>query len=276
MDRYAVIGHPVSHSRSPWIHAQFARQTGQALSYGMLDAAPEDFVGTVQAFFAGGGLGLNVTLPHKEAACALAEVLAPAARAAGAVNTLALDDAGRLVGDNTDGVGLVRDITGNLGWRIAGRRVLLAGAGGAARGVIAPLLAETPARLCIANRTVARAETLVAHFGRPAGLEALGFDALADEAPFDLLINATSAGLAGEVPSLPDACLASGAACYDMLYGPGVTPFQRWAQARGVPAAQGLGMLVEQAAESFRLWRGVRPDTGPVLAQLRVLLTRPA
>jgi shikimate dehydrogenase len=273
MDRYAVIGHPVSHSRSPWIHAQFAQQTGQTLRYTTLDAAPGDFVDTVRAFFAGGGRGLNVTVPHKEAACTLAEVLSAAACAAGAVNTLSLDVSGRLCGDNTDGVGLVRDLRVNLGWPLAARRVLLLGAGGAARGVIGPLLAERPSMLCIANRTVARAEALVERLDRPSGLVARGFEALADEAPFDLLINATSAGLEGAVPPLPRSCLASGASCYDMLYGPGTTAFQGWAEAQGARAAQGLGMLVEQAAESFRLWRGVRPDTGPVLARLRALLS---
>jgi shikimate dehydrogenase len=270
MDRYAVIGHPVSHSRSPWIHAQFALQTHQALTYVTLDAAPADFAATVQRFFADGGRGLNVTLPHKQAAHALAEVLSPVAREAGAVNTLSRDAQGRLCGDNTDGVGLVRDLTVNLGWQIADRRVLLIGAGGAARGVLGPLLAQSPAELWLVNRTEARAEALLSDFGAPACMFASGFDLLTGHGAFDLLINATSAGIDDAAPALPDGCIADYSLCYDLLYAAGQTAFQRYALANGADAAeQGAGMLVEQAAESFRIWRGVRPDTAPVLAALR-------
>ncbi|MCC5867513.1 MAG: shikimate dehydrogenase [Gammaproteobacteria bacterium] len=273
MDRYAVIGHPVAHSRSPWIHARFAQQTGESLRYEAIDANPDEFVATVREFFADGGRGLNVTLPHKQAACALAEVLSPAARAAGAVNTLKPDADGRLLGDNTDGAGLVRDLLANLGWEIAGRRVLLVGAGGAARGVLGPLLAQAPAAVWLVNRTAARAEQLLADAGHPAAARAGGYDALQGAGAFDLLINATSAGIIGDTPPLLAECIADHSVCYDMLYGPGQTPFQRWALLHGAAAAeQGLGMLVEQAAESFSLWRGVRPDTAAVLADLRRVL----
>ncbi|MCC5861178.1 MAG: shikimate dehydrogenase [Gammaproteobacteria bacterium] len=274
MDRYAVIGHPVAHSRSPWIHAEFARQTGERLSYDRIDVPAEGFAAAVQRFFAEGGCGLNVTVPHKETAFALAAVHGLEAAAAHAVNTLSRGPAGALRGDNTDGRGLVRDLTANLGWPIAGQRVLLVGAGGAARGVLAPLLAQAPAALWLVNRTPARAQALVAQAGRSAAVTAGGFDLLAGAAPFDLIINATSAGLDAAAPALPDSCIDRRSRCYDMLYGPGVTAFQYWAQARGVhtPAAQGLGMLVEQAAESFAIWRGVRPETGPVLARLRAQL----
>ncbi len=273
MDRYAVIGHPVAHSRSPWIHARFAQQTGESLSYDAIDATPEAFAETVEAFFAGGGRGMNVTLPHKQAACALAKTLSPAARAAGAVNTLARSDAGAVLGDNTDGAGLVRDLLANLDWQIAARRVLLVGAGGAARGVLGPLLAQRPAALWLVNRTAARAEQLLADAGHPHGARAGGYDALQGAGAFDLLINATSAGIIGDTPPLLAECVAEHSVCYDMLYGPGQTPFQRWSLLHGAAAAeQGVGMLVEQAAESFRLWRGVRPDTAAVLTDLRGVL----
>ncbi len=273
MDRYAVIGHPVAHSRSPWIHGRFAQQTGESLSYEAIDVAPDAFVAGVREFFADGGCGMNVTVPHKQAACALAEALSPAARAAGAVNTLMRNDAGRLLGDNTDGAGLVRDLRVNLGWEIADRRVLMLGAGGAARGVLAPFLSQRPAALLLINRTPARAEQLLAEAGDPPDVRAGGYAALQGAGAFDVLINATSAGIDGDTPPLPTECVAEHSLCYDMLYGAGPTPFQRWAVQHGAAAAeQGLGMLVEQAAESFRLWRGVSPDTTAVLRELRNLL----
>ncbi len=274
MDRYAVIGHPVAHSRSPWIHAEFARQTGQQLTYDRIDVPPAAFAEAVHGFFDQGGLGLNVTVPHKEAAYALASMRGPEAAAARAVNTLSRAPTGGLRGDNTDGRGLVRDLTANLGWPITGRRVLLVGAGGAARGVLAPLLDQAPAALWLVNRTPERARALVAEAGCAVDVMAGGFDLLADAAPFDLIINATSAGLDDAAPALPEACIGQASRGYDMLYGPGTTAFQRWVQARGVrePPAQGLGMLVEQAAESFALWRGVRPETPLVLAALRAQL----
>lgn len=271
MDRYAVIGHPVAHSRSPWIHAEFARSTGQALTYGRIDAPPDAFATTVCSFFDQGGRGLNVTVPHKEAAFALAAAHGPEAQVAGAVNTLSLAADGTLRGDNTDGRGLVRDLTVNLHWPVTGQRVLLIGAGGAARGVLAPLLAEHPGVLWVVNRTAARAHALLEQAGAPAGLVAGGFDLLSGAPPFDLLINATSAGLSEGAPAVPETCIGPASRCYDMLYGASATPFQRWARGQGVreAPAQGLGMLVEQAAESFAIWRGVRPETAAVLATLR-------
>jgi shikimate dehydrogenase len=262
-DRYAVIGHPVAHSRSPWIHAQFARATGEAIEYGAIDAPPDGFTAAVERFRAQGGRGLNVTLPFKGDAFALCGATSARAAAARAVNTLVLDR-GRPFGDNTDGVGLVRDLKANRGRAIAGVRVLLLGAGGAAQGVAGPLADEGPAQLVIANRTLARAQALAARL--PAA-EACGFEALAGQA-FDLVINATAAGLAGELPPLPRGLLAPGALAYDMIYGR-ETEFLAMARAAGADAADGLGMLVEQAAESFLVWRGKRPDTQAVLARLR-------
>jgi shikimate dehydrogenase len=261
--RYAVIGNPVAHSKSPWIHAEFARQTRQDLAYGLLEAPLDGFARAVDAFRAAGGSGLNVTLPFKGEACAYAARLTERARVAQAVNTLRFESVEAL-GDNTDGIGLVTDLERNLGREIAGRRVLLLGAGGAARGVLQPLLERRPATLRIANRTAQRARDLARHFG---GASGGGFEALAGEA-FDLVINATSAGLAGEAPPLPPTVFAPGAFAYDMVYGRD-TPFLAMARASGAAASDGLGMLVEQAAESFWLWRGVRPDTAPVLAALR-------
>jgi shikimate dehydrogenase len=271
MDRYAVIGNPIAHSKSPQIQAAFASQTGQELSYEALLAPVDAFAQTVADFRAQGGRGLNVTVPFKLEAFALAERHTPRAQAAGAVNTLAFDADG-ILGDNTDGAGLVRDLSANLNFALAGRRILLLGAGGATRGVLLPLLDSRPARLTIANRTVARAEALAALFAARAGdtaLDACGFDALAG-CRFDLVINATAASLADELPPLPPGLYAEGALAYDMMYGREPTRFMRAARAdRAAQVADGLGMLVEQAAESFTLWRGVRPDSGPVLAALR-------
>jgi shikimate dehydrogenase len=261
-DRYAVIGHPVAHSKSPWIHAQFARATGEDLTYDAIDAPPAGFVAQVEKFRAAGGRGLNVTLPFKEQAFRYCAGTTARAAAAQAVNTLVLDRA-RAFGDNTDGVGLVRDLTANLGRGLAGAQVLLLGAGGAARGVLAPL-AEAGAAIVVANRTVARAQALAA---RVPGVVACGFDALAGRA-FELVVNATSAGLSGELPRLPPGLFRPGALAYDMLYGRD-TEFLAMARAAGAAASDGLGMLVEQAAESFLVWRGVRPDTRAVLAALR-------
>ena len=271
MDRYAVIGNPIAHSKSPQIHAAFARQTGQELSYEALLAPVDGFAQTVADFRAHGGRGLNVTVPFKLEAFALAERHTARAQAAGAVNTLAFGADG-ILGDNTDGAGLVRDLTANLDFALAGRRILLLGAGGATRGVLLPLLDSRPARLTIANRTVAKAEALSTLFAARAGdcvLDACGFDALAGRR-FDLVINATAASLADELPPLPPRLYAEGALAYDMMYGRDPTRFMRAALADGAArAADGLGMLVEQAAESFALWRGVRPDSSPVLATLR-------
>jgi shikimate dehydrogenase len=268
-DRYAVIGHPIAHSRSPWIHAQFAQQTGQQLVYTAIDAAPEDLTSCVREFFAQGGRGLNVTIPHKLKMLELIDSLSERARIAGAVNTIVRESDGRLRGDNTDGIGFVRDLTHNLQVSVAGRRVLLLGAGGAARGLLAPLLALEPAVVVIANRSPERARELASAFAGHGPLQGTGLAQLESQR-FDLIVNATAASLHDELPPLPPAVLASAALCYDLVYARGGTRFTRWARECGVAqCVTGAGMLVEQAAESFLLWRGVRPDTAPVLAALR-------
>ncbi|OYY93578.1 MAG: shikimate dehydrogenase [Hydrogenophilales bacterium 28-61-23] len=271
-DAYAVFGNPIAHSKSPLIHAAFARQTGQDLSYSALLAPLDGFAEAVAAFRARGGCGANVTVPFKEQAYALVSRHTPRALAAGAVNTLKFEADG-VLGDNTDGAGLVRDLVANLGFALAGKRILLMGAGGAARGVILPLLEQNPASLFIANRTAAKAEALARHFSdpefdlaasRPRGG---GYEALAGR-QFDLVVNATAASLAGDLPPLPNEVFAPDALAYDMMYGKD-TPFLAFARAHGARAADGLGMLVEQAAEAFQFWRGIRPDTGPVIQMLR-------
>ena len=262
-DRYAVIGNPVAHSKSPWIHAEFARATRQDIEYGRIEAPLDRFARSLDEFRAAGGRGANVTLPFKHEAFRLATRLTGRARAAQAVNTLRFD-ADAVFGDNTDGIGLVTDLERNLGRAIAGQRVLLMGAGGAARGVLPPLVSSGPAGLTVVNRTAQRAEDLARGFQNVTGAS---YRELAGKA-FDLVINATSAGLSNEAPPLPAAAFAPGALAYDMVYGHD-TPFLAMARAAGVEARDGTGMLVEQAAESFLLWRGVRPDTAPVLAALR-------
>jgi shikimate dehydrogenase len=267
-DRYAVFGHPVAHSRSPEIHAEFARLTGQDIRYERILAPLDGFATAVAAFRAAGGRGANVTLPFKHEACALASEMTARARAADAVNTLRFDGE-RVLGDNTDGAGLVRDIESNLGLSLHAARVLMLGAGGAAAGVLLPLLEAGVARLHIANRSPARARALAdrhAAHGRPVtggGLD----DDLRD--PWDLVVNATSASLAGESPSLAGVVFESDALCYDMVYAPDRQappgPLLQAARARGARIAEGSGMLIEQAAESFALWRGVRPDTRGLL-----------
>lgn len=270
-DRYAVIGHPVAHSKSPQIHAAFARQTGQDLSYEAILAPLDGFEPAVRAFIRGGGCGLNVTLPFKVEAFRLAATRSPRAEAAGAVNTLLFSAAG-IRGDNTDGIGLVADLTRNLGLDLAGKRILLLGAGGAARGVLLPLLEQRPAVLALANRTADKARALAAAFVARAGGCALaggGFTELAGRR-FDLVINATAASLGDAAPTLPGGLCAPDSLAYDMVYGKDLTPFLRAARGDGAARlADGLGMLVEQAAEAFFLWRGVRPATAPVLAALR-------
>ncbi len=262
-DRYAVFGHPIAHSKSPQIHAAFARQTGQDMSYEAILAPLDGFADSVAAFVAAGGRGANVTVPFKEAAFRLSNRLTPRARRAGAVNTLVFDADG-ILGDNTDGAGLVADLTRNLGRALAGKRILLLGAGGAARGVIEPLLDQQPAALVIANRTVGRAQELAELFGR--GVTASGFDNTGSA--FDIVINATAASLAGELPPLSPTVFTADTLAYDMMYGRD-TPFLSFARGLGAATADGLGMLVEQAAEAFQVWRGMRPDTAPVIASLR-------
>ena len=266
-DSYAVFGNPIAHSKSPLIHAAFARQTGQDLTYSALLAPLDGFAASVSSFRAAGGLGANVTVPFKEQAHALATRLTPRAQAAGAVNTLQFE-AGGMLGDNTDGAGLVRDLVANLGLELAGKRILLMGAGGAARGVILPLLEQQPASVFIVNRTADKAIALVQAFAAGSKLSGGGYAALTGS--FDVVINATAASLAGDLPPLPDDVFAADALAYDMMYGKD-TPFLAFARDHGARTADGLGMLVEQAAEAFLLWRGVRPNTAPVMQMLRNL-----
>jgi len=269
VDRYAVMGNPIAHSKSPQIHRLFARQTGQSISYEAILVQKDRFGEAVADFLAAGGKGLNVTVPFKQQAWQLADESSSRARRAGAVNTLMARSDGTLFGDNTDGTGLVRDLTVNLVINLTGKRILMMGAGGAARGVLEPLLAEQPSALVIANRTAERAEELARVFADLGDLRGCGFPVLAGER-FDLVINATAAGLRGEVPELPEGVIGPQTCCYDMVYSSGPTAFMQYAQARGARCAfDGLGMLVEQAAESFRLWRGVSPRTAPVIELLR-------
>ena len=270
-DRYAVIGNPVAHSKSPRLHAEFARETGENISYIAVLAPLEGFRAAVLAFRDAGGKGMNVTLPFKHEAWNLVEEHSGYAVDANAVNTIRFDGE-KMMGYNTDGVGLVTDLERNLKFPIGGKRVLLMGAGGATYGVMRPILDARPDLLVIANRTFEKALRLVAHFeqfGKFAlhGVSAKPYQQLAG-AQFDLVINATSAGLRDEMPQIPDDVFSPGALAYDMVYGR-TTPFLAFARARGARAADGTGMLVEQAAESFFIWRGVRPETGPVIARLR-------
>lgn len=268
MDRYLVIGNPIAHSRSPEIHARFARQTGQSIAYERLLVEPGDFSRAAEAFFAGGGCGANVTLPFKAEAFAFAAARTDRARQAQAVNTLARGEEGSIVGDNTDGAGLVRDLLANLGWPLAGRRVLLIGAGGAASGVVGPLLQQAPAELVVANRTVSRAEALAQRFAAAGVIRGVGLGPV--DAPFDVVIHAASSSTRGEAPIVPAGAIDGQSCAYDMAYGAAATPFLALARAAGSRRlADGLGMLVEQAAESFLLWRGVRPLTAPVIDALR-------
>lgn len=265
---YAVFGNPIAHSKSPLIHAEFARQTGQDMDYRAILAPLDDFAGAVAAFREQGGAGANVTVPFKHQAYQLVSRHTERARAAEAVNTLKFENDGAILGDNTDGAGLVRDITGNLDFPLAGKRLLLVGAGGAASGVMLPILQCGPQELVVVNRTVEKAVRLADGFRQHGNVLGCGFDGIAGS--FDAVINATSASLHGELPPLPDHLFNPGALAYDMMYGKGDTPFMAWARAHGADhIADGLGMLVEQAAESFYLWRGVHPDTRPVIEQLR-------
>jgi shikimate dehydrogenase len=270
-DQYTVIGNPVEHSLSPRIHAEFARATGEDITYGRMLAPRDGFRDAVLAFRAAGGKGLNVTLPFKHEAWRLAGVRSGYAAAARAVNTLSFEREG-IVGHNTDGIGLVRDLTRNLGVVVRGKRVLLMGAGGASYGVIEPLLREQPESLVIANRTLEKAKELAGHFEQLQSRARQGFSARAYGAlagmQFDLLVNATSAGLEGAMPPLPEEVFAPGANAYDMVYARR-TPFLDFARERGARVSDGIGMLVEQAAESFLIWRGVRPETAPVIRALR-------
>lgn len=271
-DRYAVVGNPVAHSVSPQIHAEFARQTGQDLDYVRLLAPLDGFKTIVANFRDAGGKGVNVTLPFKLEAWKFVASHAGHALDAGAVNTIDFRN-GTPVGYNTDGAGLIRDLEQNLGFALAGKSVLLMGAGGAAQGVLFPLIDRAPARLVVANRTAAKAEQLVRtcleRKGPPGTLQSCSYPKLAG-ATFDLVINATSASLSGEVPPLPAGLFAPESLAYDMMYGRDPTPFMKFARTHGAArVADGLGMLVEQAAESFYIWRNIRPQTAPVIAMLK-------
>lgn len=268
---YAVMGNPIGHSKSPLIHTEFASQTAQNLTYQALlvDTAPGEFIKAVKQFQDSGGGGLNITVPFKQDAWQLAAQRTPRAQRAGAVNTLWFDAEGKIYGDTTDGVGLVRDIVQNHGGQIRNQRVLILGAGGAVRGVVEPLLEQQPSCCVIANRTVAKAQELVQVFAELGTLQAVSYDELVGQ-QFDLVINGTSASLQGELPPLPAHLLAENAWCYDMMYAKQATPFVTWGLQQGaLRAIDGLGMLVEQAAESFFIWRGVRPNTAPVIQLLR-------
>lgn len=268
-DSYAVFGNPIAHSLSPQIHQSFARQCGEELSYDRRLIEPGQFSRAAGAFFDSGGLGLNITLPFKIDAFTFANRLGSNARQAGAVNTLARQQDGTVMGDNTDGVGLLRDIQDNLKWSVNGARVLMLGAGGAVRGALGPLLLAGPAQVVIANRTAEKALQLADAFAGSGQLLGCGYDKLRSR-QFDLVINGTSASLAGDMPQLPDGLLAPAAVCYDMMYSAEATVFMRWARAQGARAcADGLGMLIEQAAESFYIWRRCRPETGPLIAEIR-------
>lgn len=267
-DQYAVFGNPINHSKSPAIHRQFAEQTAQDLHYGKQLVALDQFAESARAFFAQGGKGLNITVPFKLEAYEFAGQLTARAQRAGAVNTLALQADGSILGDNTDGIGMVHDMH-NLGWELSGKRILILGAGGAVRGVLQPLLAEQPTQVVIANRTYAKAEELAQLFHDLGDVQAKTYEQLEGE-QFDLVINGTSASLSGDLPPLPAGLLRPGASCYDMMYGSEPTVFMHWAQECGAArVADGLGMLVGQAAEAFYLWRHIRPEVVPVITSLR-------
>lgn len=272
-DQYAVIGNPIAHSKSPLIHRQFARQTGQDIEYHTILAEVDEFHNTVEQFAADGGKGLNVTVPFKQDAWQYASNISERAQLAAAVNTLSFRD-GSCLGDNTDGIGLVRDLTGNLDLELAGRHILILGAGGAVRGVLGPLLHTGPAQIVVANRTVARAEELVPVFRDHGTIQACGLEEIPTKQPFDLIINGTAASLKGDVPAISEECIGEQTCVYDMMYGATATAFMQWASAHGAQQVfDGLGMLVEQAAESFYIWRQVRPQTQTVIRFIRDSMT---
>ncbi|NOS88253.1 MAG: shikimate dehydrogenase [Methylococcaceae bacterium] len=268
IDHYAVFGHPIKHSKSPRIHSLFAEQTGQNLQYNAQDVPAEQFAAAVAAFFADGGKGLNCTIPLKELAWAYAEVKTERAQLSKAVNTLALQADGSVLGDNTDGIGLVTDLVHNHGIALTARRVLVLGAGGASRGIIAPLLEQSVHSITIANRTVDKSMQLAAEFAHKGAVTGCGFSELAGQT-FDLIINATASSLTAELPPLPAGLLAAQGSCYDLAYGNDKTVFVRWGEDQHAhKSVDGLGMLVEQAAVAFALWRGVHPDTQAVITLL--------
>ena len=266
---YAVFGSPIVHSKSPDIHRAFATQCEQDVIYTKQEVRPDEFETVCKEFFALGGSGLNITLPLKELAFQFADKLTARAQLAGAVNTLALTKDGSVLGDNTDGAGLVWDMCDNLGWSLNGKNILILGAGGAVRGVLGPLLEKKPASILIANRTPERAYELAAVFATIGNVQGTSYDNLPKYA-FDIVINGTSMSLSGAIPPITSAQINKQTHAYDMAYGNRPTPFLQWLNERGlVHLSDGLGMLVEQAAESFKLWRGVMPNTHPVINQLR-------
>jgi shikimate dehydrogenase len=268
MDRYAVFGHPITHSRSPEIHARFAAQTRQAMDYRAIDVPAETFASNLATFINEGGKGLNCTVPLKELAFVACDHLTDRARLAGAVNTIRRETDGTLRGDNTDGAGLLRDLSTNLGLALEGQRILILGAGGATRGIVGPILDARPDQIWIANRSLERAERLAQDFNEPKALKVSGFESLAGNT-FDLILNATSASLQGDLPPLPEHLLAKEGSCYDLAYGKTPTPFVLWGRSQGARiSADGIGMLVEQAAEAFWIWRDLFPETQPVIESL--------
>lgn len=269
-DRYGVMGYPVSHSRSPVIHRLFALQTKQDIQYELLQVSPEKLETAIRQFQRTGGKGLNITVPHKTEVAKLVDHLSERASTAGAVNTLIFNGE-EISGDNTDGIGLLRDLRANLGIDLKGANILILGAGGSTRGIVGPLLESQPSSLRIANRTLGKAEALVDHFQALGPVTACRFDIVPVSETYDLIINATSAGLHGDTPPYPEAAVSANTLCYDLSYGLQPTPFSVWAREHGAAqSVMGWGMLVEQAAESFNIWRGIRPDTAPVLKQMSV------
>jgi len=270
VDRYGVMGYPVAQSRSPMIHRLFAAQTGQEIQYELLQVSPDKLEQAVRQFQRTGGKGLNITVPHKTEVTRLVDQLSERASTAGAVNTLTFRK-GEVFGDNTDGFGLLRDLVVNLEISLEGMKILVLGAGGATRGIIGPLLEMQPASLIIANRTLGKAEALATHFSRSGPVSACRFNAVPVNEDYGLIINATSAGVRGQTPPYPGAAISDQTICYDLSYGLKPTPFSGWAKEQGAAQSfMGWGMLVEQAAESFRIWRDVRPDTADILARMTI------
>ena len=269
IDTYAVMGNPIAHSQSPFIHEQFAKQTQQNLQYLKILVSLDSFSDTVTIFQREGGKGLNITLPFKQDAFKIVTQLSDRAQLAEAVNTIIFENDGKLIGDNTDGVGLLRDLTENISYNLQNKKILILGAGGAVQGILAPLLSEHPEYIVVANRTVEKAKQLATKFTSIGNVQACGFSDLISQS-FDLIINGTSASLKAELPPLPTNLLNNNACCYDLAYALKPTLFMQWAEQQGAKQCyDGTGMLVEQAAESFYLWREIRPETKNVIKQLR-------
>lgn len=265
IDKYAVFGHPINHSKSPRIHLLFAEQTQQSINYIAQDVPADEFNSSVEIFFEHGGKGLNCTVPLKELAWKFADRLTDRARFGKAVNTLALQSDGKILGENTDGLGLVKDLTVNHAINLTSSRILILGAGGATRGILAPILEQHPNQITIANRTFSKADTLVDEFKLLGDITSSSYASLAGQ-EFDLIINATSASLSGQLPPLANGLLAENGYCYDLAYSNRATAFVLWGMTQHASKSiDGLGMLVEQAAESFNLWRGVHPETKPII-----------